>query len=140
VKARTASQEHLNRKFSPIESAALRRTVDDYLLATYSRSARGAPERTPKQRIELTAALLANRRRDTGQTFYMLFYLPEDAEGQNAMRTLVESLKEDYPAIMFLGLDAAFEQELEDSDLVYPFCRMLPMKGRVLTEKGDTSP
>ncbi len=142
AKARTALQDHLSRKFSPeaTDAQTFRRAIDDYLLAAFSRPQRGAPEGSAQERIKLTADLLTDKRRDSGQTFYMLFYLPEDAEGQNAVRTLVQSLKDDYPAIMFLGLDASFEQERQDRALVDPFCRMLPLKPQESPEKGDAGP
>jgi hypothetical protein len=127
VKVREALENHLLKKFNPGEMENFRRTVDDYLLAFFPRPESGAPERTRQERITLTADLLENMRRDRDQTFYMLFYLPEDAEGQNAMRALIQSLQDDYRALMFLCLDRSFEQERQDRALVDPFCRMLPI-------------
>jgi len=138
AEARKALQEHLERKFNPQETVNFRRAVDDYLLRNFRRPGRGAPEPNPEQRIKLTASLLASRSRDSGQTFYMMFYPPDDAAGQNAMRTLVQSLKKDYPAIMFLGLNPAFEQNLWEQELVDPFCRMLPLKVPEPATKGTT--
>lgn len=137
VKVREALQNHLLKKFNPGEMENFRRTVDDYLLASFARPESGAPERTRQERITLTADLLESMRRDREQTFYMLFYLPDDAEGQNAMRALIQSLQDDYRALMFLCLDRSFEQERQDRALVDPFCRMLPMKA---VEPQETLP
>jgi hypothetical protein len=126
--ARDALLRHLSKKFHPGESANFRRAVDDYLLTAFPRRARGGAERTLDERIRLTADLIESKRRDSGQTFYMIFELPQDAEGQNAMRAMVESLKSDYPAIAFLCLHDSPEGEREEINLVEPFCRMLPMK------------
>ena len=105
IKVRETLQNHLLKKFNPGEMENFRRTVNDYLLAYFPRPESGAPERTRQERITLTADLLESMRRDSNQTFYMLFYLPEDAEGQNTMRALVQSLQDDYRALMFLCLD-----------------------------------
>ena len=118
----------MNKKFNLGESDVFRRAVDDYLLATFPRRVRGGLERTLEERIKLTADLLEDKRRDSGQTFYMIFDLPKDAEGQNAMRAMVASLKRDYPALAFLCLDDSSEREREEMKLVDPFCRMLPLK------------
>lgn len=126
VEARTALQRHLNKKFNLGECDAFRRAVDDYLLATFPRRARGGSEM--KDRIKFTADLLESKRRDSGQTFYMIFDLPNDVEGQNAMRAMVASLKRDYSALAFLCLDDSSEREREEMKLVDPFCRMLPLK------------
>lgn len=128
VEVQTALQRHLNKKFNLGECDAFRRAVDDYLLANFPRRARGGSERTLEERIKLTADLLDSRRRDSGQTFYMIFDLPKDAEGQNAMRAMVASLKRDYSALAFLCLDDSSEREREEMKLVDPFCRMLPLK------------
>ena len=128
VEVRVALLRHLNKKFHLGESDIFRRAVDDYLLATFPRRGRGGLERTLEERIKLTADLLEDKRRDSGQTFYMLFDLPRDAEGQNAMRAMVTSLKRDYPALAFLCLDDSSEREREEMKLVDPFCRMLPLK------------
>lgn len=125
--AREVQRDHVDRKFNPVVEIS-RRPLDDYLEANHYQSERGAPKRTPEERVELTAGALERRRRLTGQTFYMLFYLPEDPGEQYAIRSLVQTLKKDYPAIMFLSLDPTSEQEKLDQDLVYPFCCMLPMK------------
>lgn len=128
VEVRTALLRHLSRKLDPGECETFRRAVDDYLLATFPRRARGGLERTLEERIKLTADLLESKRRDSGQTFYMLFDLPKDDAGQNAMRAMVASLKRDYPALAFLCLDDSGEREREEMKLVDPFCRMLPLK------------
>ncbi|MDS4040131.1 MAG: hypothetical protein RKP20_03045 [Candidatus Competibacter sp.] len=128
VEVRAALLRHLNKKFNLGESEAFRRTVDDYLLVAFPRRARGGSERTLEERIKLTADLLDSRRRDSGQTFYMIFDLPRDAEGQNAMRAMVASLKRDYSALALLCLDDSSEREREEMKLVDPFCRMLPLK------------
>jgi hypothetical protein len=128
VEVRVALLRHLNKKFNLGESDVFRRAVDDYLLATFPRRGRGGLERTLEERIKLTADLLEDKRRDSGQTFYMIFDLPKDAEGQNAMRAMVASLKRDYPALAFLCLDDSSEREREEMKLVDPFCRMLPLK------------
>ena len=128
VEVRAALQRHLNKKFNQGERDVFRRAVDDYLLATFPRRARGGLEGTLEERIKLTADLLESKRRDSGQTFYMIFDLPEDAEGQNAMGAMVASLKRDYPALAFLRLDGSIEREREEVKLVDPFCRMLPLK------------
>lgn len=128
--AKETQQSHLDRKFNPVvEVGVSRRPLDDYLEANYYQSQRGAPKRTPEERIELTAAALERMRHLMGQTWYMLFYLPQDAEEQHAIRSLVQALKKDYPTIMFLSLDPTSEQEKRDQDLVYPFCCMLPIMG-----------
>ncbi|MCP5134876.1 MAG: TIR domain-containing protein [Gammaproteobacteria bacterium] len=138
VVAREAQRDHLDRKFNPIvEVDVSRRLFDDYLEVTYYQPESGAPKRTREERIELTAGALERRRRLKGQTFYMLFYLPQDTGEQYAIRSLVQALKKDYPAIMFLSLDLTSEQEKLDQDLVYPFCCMLPMMG---PETPDTAP
>ncbi len=137
AKAKEALQEHLHKKFNPRETDNFHRAVDEYLLTNFPRPESGAPERNRQERITLTADLLASKSRDSGQTFYMLFNLPNDMEGQNALRSLVQSLKDDYPALMFLGLDPAFEQERQDRALIDPFCRMLPIKAR---EPPDAAP
>lgn len=126
--AREAQRGHLDRKFNPIVEVS-RRPLDDYLEANYYQSESGAPKRTREERIELTAGALERRRRLKGQAFYMLFYLPQDTGEQYAIRSLVQALKKDYPAIMFLSLDPTSEQERLDQDLVYPFCCMLPIMG-----------
>lgn len=128
VEVRAALRRHLNKKFNLGECEAFRRTVDDYLLTAFPRRARGGSERTLEERIKLTADLLESKRRDSGQTFYMFFDLPKDAEGQNAMRAMVTSLKRDYPALAFLCLDDSSEREREEINLVDPFCRMLPLR------------
>lgn len=137
--AREAQQDHLERKFDPmVKIEVSRRQFDDYLEARkYYQPESGAPKRTPEKRIELTAAALERMRRLKGQTMYMLFYLPQDAGERNAIYSLVQALKKDYPAIMFLSLDPASEQEMLDQDLVYPFCCMLPIMG---PETQDVSP
>jgi hypothetical protein len=119
---------HLKRKLDPGAEAIrqLRTSIDDYLLGTFARPEPGAPVRERAERILLSADLLEDRRRDTGQTFYMVFYLPNDATERQSMETLVHELKRDYKAIAFLGLDPAFRQERADRKLVDPLCRMLP--------------
>ena len=128
VEVRVALLRHLNKKFNLGESDVFRRAVDDYLLATFPRRARGGLKRSLEERIKLTAALLESKRRDSGQTFYMIFDLPKDAEGQNAMRAMVASLKRDYSALVFLCLDDSSDREREEVKLFDPFCRMLPLK------------
>lgn len=123
---RSALQQYLNKKFNPGECEIFRRAIDDYLVTTFPRRAKEG--RTLEERITLTADLLESKRRDTGLTFYLLFDLPKDAEGQNAMRTMVKSLKRDYPALAFLCLDDSIEREREEMKLVDPLCRMLPVK------------
>lgn len=133
VVAREAEQGYVNRKFNPmVEAEVYRRPFDAYLEANYYQSETGAPQRTPEERIKLTAGELESRRDLKNQTFYMLFY-PQDTEEQRAIRSLVQVLKQDYPAIMFLSLDTAVEQEMRDRKLVYPFCCMLPL------QKGDSA-
>ncbi|MCB1821560.1 MAG: hypothetical protein KDI73_08265, partial [Candidatus Competibacteraceae bacterium] len=84
AEVRTALQRYLNKKFNLGECDTFRRALDDYLLATFPRRTRGGLEM--EDRIKSTADLLESKRRDSGQTFYMIFDLPKDAEGQNAMR------------------------------------------------------
>ncbi|MCB1777224.1 MAG: hypothetical protein KDI50_07300 [Candidatus Competibacteraceae bacterium] len=129
AEVQAALQRHLDRKFNLSECDAFRRAVDDYLLTTFPRRVRRGSERIKDDRIKLTADLLESKRRDSGQTFYMIFDLPKDVEGQNAMRTMVASLKKDYSALMFLCLDDSSEHEREEVKLVDPFCRMLPRLG-----------
>lgn len=127
--AREAQQNHLDRKYNPTAKVEVsRHRLDTYLESKYYQPQSGAPKRTPDERIKLTAGALDRIRRLTGQTLYMLFYLPQDVEAQQAIRSLVQDLKKDYPAIMFLGLDPTVEQEERDQDLLYPFCCMLPVK------------
>lgn len=121
---------HLSRKFNLGECNAFRRAVDDYLLTTFPRQMRVGLERTREERIKLTADLLESKRRDSGQAFYIIFNLPKDTEGQNAMRVLITSLKQDYSALAFLCLDDSSDREREEIKLVDPFCRMLPLKPR----------
>ncbi len=106
--ARKAFQEYLHHKFIP------------------ERPALGL---TREQLIMITNNYLEARSRDGGQTYYMVFPLPADAEERNALYILVQSLKNDYPAIMFLALTLPYEQVLEERHLIDPFCRMLPTKG-----------
>ncbi|WP_295393004.1 hypothetical protein [uncultured Thiodictyon sp.] len=120
------------------EAVAGRRSwFDDYLLGTFDRSEPGAPVRQTRERIERTADLLEARRRDTGQTYYMVFFLPDDLTARARVEALVADLKRDYPPVTFLGLDSAFNQERADRRLVDPFCRMLPLRPQT---PGDPGP
>ena len=138
AKTREALHDHLDKKFYLQEPESFRRAVDDYLLAIFSRPRRGAPERNPQERKKLAANLIESKSSDQKTTFYMLFYLPQDDKEQNAMRTLVQSLKDDYPAIMFLDLDPTVEQECQDQRLLFPFCQMLPIKSSTTQEKPSS--
>jgi hypothetical protein len=127
----SASQAfHIRRKLDPGAEAIrrVRTAIDDYLLGTFARPEPGAPARERDERILLTGDLLEDRRRDTGQTFYIILYLPEDPKERQPIEALVRGLKRDYKAIAFLGLDPAFRQERADRKLVDPLCRMLPLK------------
>ena len=70
----------------------------------------------------------------------MLFDLPKDDAGQNAMRAMVASLKRDYPALAFLCLDDSSDREREEVKLVDPFCRMLPLKEGVGVPSPQSAP
>ncbi len=130
VDASASQAFHIKRKLDPGAEAIrrVRTAIDDYLLGTFARPEPGAPARERDERILLTADLLEDRRRDTGQTFYIIFYLPEDPKERQPIEALVHELKRDYKAIAFLGLDPAFGQERADRRLVDPLCRMLPLK------------
>lgn len=121
----------LSQKFCLDEVKNFRRGIDDGLFASY-KPCPGEPEiKLAEQRIKAIANQLRRTQQDNGETFYMLFYLPEDEAERNAMLTLIQSLKEDYgEAILFLGLNPDFEQREQEKDLFYPFYRMLPVKGR----------
>lgn len=67
----------------------------------------------------------------------MVFYLPDDEAEKNAMLTLIQSLKEDYSTLMFLGLNPDFKQREQDKDLFYPFCRLLPLKTEEPVSTGN---
>lgn len=130
-RARTAAHDHLSQKFCLDEVKNFRRRIDDGLFASY-KPGPGEPEiKLAEQRIRAIANQLRRTQQDNGETFYMVFYLPEDEAERNAMLTLIQSLKEDYgEAILFLGLNPDFEQREQEKDLFYPFYRMLPVKGR----------
>ena len=140
--ASAALAGHLKRKLDPGAEAMkkYRAPIDDYLLGTFARPEPGAPARELAERILLTADLLEDRRQDTGQTFYMVFYLPEDPAERQAIEGVVHELKRDYKAIAFLGLDPAFQQERADRKLADPLCRMLPLKASPVPKSGDERP
>ncbi len=140
--ASAALAGHLKRKLDPGAEAIkkYRAPIDDYLLGTFARPEPGAPKREYAERILLTADLLEDRRQDTGQTFYMVFYLPEDPAEHQAIEAVVHELKRDYKAIAFLGLDPAFRQERADRKLADPLCRMLPLKAPPVPKSGDERP
>ena len=121
---------HLERKLDPGREAVqrLRTSIDDYLLRTFARTEPGAPPRGRADLIRATADLLENWRRDTGQTLYMVFFLPDDPSERQPIESLAAELKRDFKAIAFLGLDPDPDQERADRNLVDPFCRMLPLK------------
>jgi len=129
AKAREALQKHLEGKFTPEKVEGLRHAVDDYLIATKYPPDPGKERVISwEQRIKPTADQIARESRDSKQTFYLVLPLPDDVEGENAMRSLAKSLKNDYSAIMFLSLDHDYQQGKQDRDLVYPFCCMLPLQ------------
>jgi hypothetical protein len=139
----SASQAfHITRKLDPGAEAirGVRTAIDDYLLGTFARPEPGAPVREREERILLTADLLEARRCDTGQTFYIIFYLPEDPKDRQPIEALAHELKRDYKAIAFLGLDPAFRQERADRKLVDPLCRMLPLKAPQAPEPRGQKP
>jgi len=120
--------KHLNRKFTPdTESKDLRKAIDDYLVTEFARADPRAPERTPEQKIKAAAATLRRRYDDDRQTFYMVFYLPNEPKQRAPVEALVDELRKDYPALAFLGLDPDFDQDQADRDLADPLCRMLPL-------------
>ena len=149
AKAREALQKHLEGKFTPEKVEGLRHAVDDYLIATKYPPDPGKERVISwEQRIKPTADQIARESRDSKQTFYLVLPLPDDVEGENAMRSLAKSLKKDYSAIMFLSLDHDYQQDKQDRDLVYPFCCMLPLQrgdpadvaAKPWPEKTDFSP
>jgi len=124
-----ALAEHLGRKLDPGAQAiqGLRTAIDGYL-GTFVRTDPGAPRRAPQETIQLAADLLKARRRDEEPAYYMVFFLPEEADERERIEGLAADLKRDYQAIAFLGLDPAFSRERADRNLVDPLCRMLPLK------------
>lgn len=128
--ASAALAGHLQRKLDPGKDAVqkFRTAVDDYLLGSFFRSDPGGPSRTLKERIQLTADLLKQRRVDSGATYYLIFQPPKDPKEREPFEELVRGLKRDYKAIAFLELDPSFQQERADRALVDPLCRMLAIK------------
>jgi hypothetical protein len=79
--------EALKHKRDPGDKAIRRdrAPIDDYLLGTFARPEPGAPARKRSEHL----LLAADRRRDTDQTFYRVFYLPQDTAERQAVEALV---------------------------------------------------
>ena len=120
--AEKAVESHLGRKFCLAEGAqAIRSKIDSDLAERFYRPAPGEPRRTSAQRIEAINNTLNRRRDDEGVTFYMVFYLPDDEAEKNAVLSLIQNLKDDYSALMFLGLSGDYDQAERDKNLVVVF-------------------
>lgn|GEM_PF-4384764 len=113
-------------QFRPADVERLRTTWSDYLIGRFADLERRARERDRKEYIEDAADELDYRAKQRGETYYFLTDAPAEEGARRALKELISELKKDYPAVVFLQLNDAWELERKERQDFRPFCYMLP--------------
>jgi len=123
---RQAWHEHLINQFRPADADKLRTAWNDYLIGRFADLDPRARQRDRKEYIEDAVDELKYRAEDLGKTYYFLTDAPAEEGARRALDALIRELKKDYPSVVFLQLNDAWELERKEKREFRPLCDMLP--------------
>lgn len=121
---RQAVRDMAVKKFLPGSWSMFRRAINDYLFRRLDQPL--LTGREPEQ-IRLAAIELQNLSRKRECSYYLLYKLPQDVAAKREMEEGLRELRQDFPALVLLGL--ADDQKIREREVAEfgLFCDLIPI-------------